>query len=324
MNQTGLPGDVGDTASRMARLREMGVKSLYVAYGGGIRGTALNRFHELSRIGTSELPTGTTAQQCIDDEDCERAIIANTPERLKTALTAKIRQIIADKLAFTAPSITATIEEGGSLYQAQFGYEQFGEWQGRILRKKLLKPADCPADNEDCVEHNTLPGNPHGNWDASRMIKTQSTPGAADDGRNIWTAMPGASYLGNWDNFNQDQSTAVTNLFNILGYEVDDYHNSTSNCTAVGNDAVLGNETIGLINFMKGNDYFDYDGDCDVTEVRDHVMGDIYHSQLVEVGAPDANLNFTSFNEEAYHRSTRGYARFKVCLLYTSDAADDL
>ena len=312
MNQTGLPGDVGDTASRMARLREMGVKSLYVAYGGGIRGTALNRFHELSRIGTSELPAGTTAQECIDDEDCERAIIANTPERLKTALTAKIRQIIADKLAFTAPSITATIEEGGSLYQAQFGYEQFGEWQGRILRKKLLKPADCPADNEDCVEHNTLPGNPHGNWDASRMIKRQSTPGAADDARNIWSAMPGASYLGNWDNFNQDQSTAVTNLFNILGYEVDDYHNSTSNCTAVGNDTVLGNETIGLINFMKGNDYFDYDGDCDVTEVRDHVMGDIYHSQLVEVGAPDANLDFTSFNEEAYHRSTRGYARFKV------------
>ena len=114
-------------------------------------------------------------QDVIDDEDYERAIIANTPERLKTALTAKIRQIIADKLAFTAPSITATIEEGGSLYQAQFGYEQFGEWQGRILRKKLLKPADCPADNEDCVEHNTLPGNPHGNWDASRMIKRQST-----------------------------------------------------------------------------------------------------------------------------------------------------
>ena len=63
---------------------------------------------------------------------------------------------------------------------------------------------------------------------------------------------------------------------------------------------------------MKGNDYFDYDGDCVVSEVRDHVMGDVYHSQLVEVGPPDMNLNFTSFNEEAYHRSTRGYARFKV------------
>ena len=314
MRNTGLLGDTqrGFAAERMARLREQGVKSLYVAYGGGINGTSLNRFHELSRIGTSTLPAGTTAQECIDDEDCERAIVARTPERLKTVLTSKIRQIIADKLAFTAPSITATIEEGGSLYQAQFGYEQFGEWQGRILRKKLLSPAQCPDTNEDCVEHNTLPGNPHKNWDSSLMIRRQSTPGGADDGRNIWTAMPGAPYLGNWDNFTQDQSTAITNLFNLLGYEVDDYHTSTSNCSDIGSDATEGDETIGLINFMKGNDYFDYDGDCVVSEVRDHVMGDVYHSQLVEVGPPDMNLNFTSFNEEAYHRSTRGYARFKV------------
>ena len=55
---------------------------------------------------------------------------------------------------------------------------------------------------------------------------------------------------------------------------------------------------------MKGNDYFDYDADCDVTEVRDHVMGDIYHSQLVEVGAPDANVSFSNTNEEAFFRAT--------------------
>ena len=61
---------------------------------------------------------------------------------------------------------------------------------------------------------------------------------------------------------------------------------------------------------MKGNDYFDYDADCDVTEVRDHVMGDIYHSQLVEVGAPDANVSFNSPNEEAFFRATHGYQNF--------------
>ena len=93
---------------------------------------------------------------------------------------------------------------------------------------------------------------------------------------------------------------------------MDDYHTSTSSCSGVGSDATEGDETIGLINFMKGNDYFDYDGDCDVTELRDHVMADVYHSQLVEVGPPDMNIDFKSFNEEAYHRSTRGYARFKV------------
>ena len=42
---TGVLGQRGQTAARMERLRKMGVKSLYVAYGGGISGTNLDRFH---------------------------------------------------------------------------------------------------------------------------------------------------------------------------------------------------------------------------------------------------------------------------------------
>ena len=49
----------------------------------------------------------------------------------------------------------------------------------------------------------------------------------------------------------------------------------------------------GLIDFMRGIDYFDYNGDCNIKEVREHVMGDIYHSQLIEVGPPEASLEFT-------------------------------
>ena len=39
-------------------------------------------------------------------------------------------------------------------------------------------------------------------------------------------------------------------------------------------------------------------------------MGDIYHSQLIEVGPPDANLDFTNSNEEAYYRNIKGYQGF--------------
>ena len=113
MRNTGVLGQAGSAAGLMERLRKKGVKSLYVAYGGGITGDNLERFHELTRIGTSDAADATA---CAADDDCERAIVALTPEDLKTTLTAKIRQIIADRLAFTAPSITATIEEGGSLY----------------------------------------------------------------------------------------------------------------------------------------------------------------------------------------------------------------
>ena len=279
----------GDTANRMAALRKQGIKSLYVAYGGGIKGNAMKLFDGLALIGSCEED---------GDDDCEPTIIADTPEQLKSELTSKIRQIIADKLAFTAPSITATIQEGGSLYQAQFAYEQYGEWQGTLLRKKL--------NSDGTVDHDV---NTPGNWSAAKQIKAQASVAGTEDTRNLWTAMPGDTYIGNWNNFNTDKVSTVKNLFDELGYEVPDYHNASSSCTSVGSN---GNEDDieGLINFIRGRDYFDYDGDCNVTEVRDHVMGDIYHSQLIEVGPPDANLDFTNSNEEAYYRNIKGYQGF--------------
>ena len=190
-------------------------------------------------------------------------------------------------MSFTAPSITATIQEGGSLYQAQFAYEQFGEWQGTILKKKL--------NPDGTVEHDA---NFTGNWDAAEKIREQSSEAGAADSRNIWTAMPEVSYIGNWDNFNTDSENlnGINNLFLKLGFELDDYHHAGSNCS-VGQTGTQ-DEIEGLINFVKGTDYFDYDGDCIVTEVRGHVLGDIYHSQLVEIGPPDGSTQFTDNNQE--------------------------
>ena len=66
-----------------------------------------------------------------------KAIVATTAQSLKTQLKAAISQIIAQNLSFTAPAITATIEQGGSLYQAQFDYEQNKEWKELLTRTKL-------------------------------------------------------------------------------------------------------------------------------------------------------------------------------------------
>ena len=121
-------------AADIAILRglENPVKTLFVAYGGGINPTGMARFRQLAEAGV--LPRWDSAHP-----DCEPVIEAATPVELKTQLTSKIRQILAEKLSFTAPSITATVQEGGSLYQAQFGYEQYGEWHGTILRKNLMQ-----------------------------------------------------------------------------------------------------------------------------------------------------------------------------------------
>ena len=139
----------GRTADRLTKLRKKGIKSLMVAYGDGIRADGMEAFDELAIVGSCEKA---------GDEDCESTIVARTPEELQTELQQRIRQILAQRLAFTAPSITATIQEGGSLYQAQFSYEQHGEWQGTILRKTL--------NPDGTVEHDMdFPGN----WSAAEL-----------------------------------------------------------------------------------------------------------------------------------------------------------
>ena len=49
-------------------------------------------------------------------------------------------------------------------------------------------------------------------------MKKQSKGGEEVDSRYIWSAMSGAPYLGNWDNFNVANYNAIRSLFDRLGY----------------------------------------------------------------------------------------------------------
>ena len=289
-----------DTAKGLIeKLRvEKGVKTLVVAYGGGINSTGLSNFADMANIGSCGDPTG-------GHKDCQQTIIADTPQQLKTTLSSKIQQIIAERLAFTAPSITATIQEGGDLFQAQFDYVQHGEWQGTIRKKKILSDGTVEHDDAD-------------NWSASEEIYNQSE-------RKIWTVMPENDYLGNWNNFTVANSDGIRNLFELFDNDILDYHRVlaagdgslvATRCKSadVASDVAVADgvedDLKGLISFMRGNDYFDYDGDCELTEKRLNILGDVYHSQLVEVGQPKANTNFTTNNQESYWRSINNYQSF--------------
>ena len=271
--------------TQIQALRAKNVKTIAVGYGEGIRPGDYSNFEDISRVGTCSGGPGS--------KDCKKAIFAKTPADLKEKLTGIVQQIIADRLSFTAPSITATIQEGGSLYQAQFNYEQYGEWQGTILRKTLK--ADGSVDHDMSNPSN-------GNWDAAEKVKNQAF-------RKIWTVLPDANYIGEWNNFKTDNSTYINNLFTLIGYQVPDYHNSTSTCAGVGIDG-NDDDIDGLINFVRGTDYFGYEGCGNIANKKEHILGDIYNSQLIEVGAPSANTNFSNGNEESFWRSKHNYQSF--------------
>ena len=273
-------------------LNQKKIKTFTVAYGGGISSGGIRAFNAIANAG------GTT-----------RVIRADTTDQLKAQLNAAIRSVIAEKLSFTAPAITATIEEGGSLFQAQFKYKQNMEWQGALTRTAISK--DGVVDEKD-----------RGNWNASDKIPA---PGA----RKIWGIIPGADYKLDYNNYTEANSTLIENQFNLFGNIVGDYHRKTARISGVTGNTRCSNKgdsvsTIadgndddikGLISFSRGHDYFDYDGDCLLNEERkaDGVkayLGDIFHSEMVVVGPPSADTAFTSTNQEAYWRSINGYDNF--------------
>ena len=274
------------------------IKTFAVAFGTGISANGLSNFNKLAVAG------GT-----------KKAIVATTAEALKSQLKAAISQIIASKLSFTAPAITATIESGGSLYQAQFDYLQNKEWAGTISRTKILPNGDLdPKDN--------------GNWSAADVMPKPAS-------RKLWSVIPGTDYKTDYDNFKDTNSTQIGNVLNLYGNDILDYHKDSNNddgsinnkrCAASAGviDGVT-DDLKGLINFVRGTDYFDYAGDCKlnvprvvtfttidsngntVTKTKPNTLGDIYHSQLVVVGAPAADTAFVGTNQESYWRSINSY-----------------
>ena len=290
--------------NQIKKLREdQGVQTIVVAYGGGIKGGALNNFKSMAIAGS-----GSCTDEDGSEVGCHRLIEASTPQKLKTELQSKIQQIIADRLSFTAPSITATIQEGGSIYQAQFDYEQYGEWQGTILRKAITP--------EGIVEHGENYSDENGtNWDAAKKLSEKTSAK-----RKIWTVLGDRGsthyHTASWNNWTTADANlaSISDLFEELDNEVLDYHNTSSYCMETKNKTFgedgTDDDVEGLINFVRGKDYFDYNGDCNIDDDRPHMLGDIYNSQLVEVGIPSANQSFTNINQEAYWRVKNNYSAF--------------
>ena len=64
-------------------------------------------------------------------------VLAIKGRSLLTKLKSEVERIIASRLSFTAPSITAALEGTGNLYQSQFEYTKHGQWKGSLVRKNI-------------------------------------------------------------------------------------------------------------------------------------------------------------------------------------------
>jgi type IV pilus assembly protein PilY1 len=296
-----------------------GVKTLVVAYGGGVSANGLRNFGLMARAGSCDTE---------GDDDCVPVILADSPNSLLTQLQTRIEQIVANRLSFTAPSITATIEEGGSLYQAQFDYTQRQEWKGTINRKAIEpngRLCDLIEDDDGNIICTCGANQCKNNWSAAERTYT------IRESRKIWSPLGDiGNYITSdanaWNNWTVDNAVPIGNLFSQLGNEVVDFHRENADgtgstiqtyCRDLTNDdsIVDGNtdDVRGLINFVRGYDYFNYEpdrGDCVLDKWRSHIIGDIYHSQIVQVGPPNANTAFIGRNQEAFFRASNNYGHY--------------
>ena len=103
-------------------------------------------------------------------------------------------------------------------------------------------------------------------WDAAKTLNDRTTE------RRIWSSGISATGLNNFTTTNRDEIRGLI------------YPQSTPT------DAEMDN----LINFIRGTDTYDQDGDGNTTE-RIHKLADIYHSNLIVVGAPEASTTTVSY-----------------------------
>jgi len=287
-------GDTEAAKETVAALAARGILTIMVGYGPGLEPAHKVSFNEFAALGDPD--------KILSNKAPPTALFPRTAPALKSQLSSLLSGIVAQKFSFTAPAISATIEDGGSLFQATFEYRQNKEWKGTLLRKKL--DANGNIDEQDT-----------GNWSFVDQLP-------APENRKMWTILNKnqPNYTDDYNNFNKDNFVKIGQLFNLTGNMIGDYHRITE---IGGSDRLtrckdeegvqdgVADEIKGLIDFTRGTDYFDYAADCDLTKTRENPFGEIYHSELIVVGSPNAETSFNSKNQEAYWRNYNNYSRFK-------------
>ncbi|MDC3066394.1 PilC/PilY family type IV pilus protein, partial [Candidatus Pelagibacter sp.] len=271
-----------EAKSHLTTLANNNVKTIMIAYGDTMPQSAMDKFNEMAVAGGSDYTT---------------AFVALSAQDLKTQLQSIIATITSENLAYTAPAISGSVGDEGKVFQMQFDYYASKEWEGSLKRSAI---------NGSQVDTNY-------DWEASDLLPS---PGS----RKIWTSLKGLN--DDLNNFIDTNSDLINlNLFQLTGNAVPDYHNDSGSVNGIGrcgssgyNIATVedgdGDDAKGLINFIRGQDYFDYDGDCNLAETRDHYLADIYNSQVLVVGPPNADTASLNENQEAFFRYKNNYDTF--------------
>lgn len=188
---------------------------------------------------------------------------ASSPEGLSQALMDALSSILERTNAFAAPVVPVTrTTSGNRLYMAFFAPKASSNfWEGNVVKfgidssQNIVDKNNNPATFANgAIRDDAVPY-----WETIDWATIDKTNYILNSNRNIYT------YLG-----------ASTNLADAAN------HFKTDNAGLTA--AILGNPaaprtTAEIINYVRGADVFDEDGDGSLTENRALITGDVLHSE---------------------------------------------
>ena len=222
----------------------------------------------------------------------------------------------------------------GYAYQAIFKFRKDHQWEGDILRYELDDDGNFkdtttfPPVSAATKLEARLPATASSTNASSRTLDNfnhgadsfPTSPGA----RNVWTVGHDPNCPPSGGNVLKrniypitlaGSSKSVSSQNNFLPH----WAGSAASPAEVPADGVLekliyncGDETTNgdtakLIAFVRGSDEYSEDPGT----IRQSLIGDSFHSDLVYVGAPVGSLSSSNDKTEAYFRNANGYAEFK-------------
>ena len=206
---------------------------------------------------------------------------ASNADDLAEALIQTLITIIEGAQIFTAPVVPVQrTTSGDKIYISLFAPktdENF--WPGYLLKLDITSNANLMAFDTDygtgaSVAATDADGNlypnllndlapPYPHWDAQYKLKTRSTA------REIYTIYAGSPT----DLIDPDNAFVTTN--------------SAITSDMLGNPMEGSNPREDLINYIRGMDAYDEDGDTVVGEKRDEILGDILHARPLVISYSD-------------------------------------
>ncbi|MBW2421359.1 MAG: hypothetical protein JRH19_22650 [Deltaproteobacteria bacterium] len=259
---------------------------------------------DTSQLANGAQRGGGTAYTAEDADDLEKS--------LQAAFTDIIEK---SQVSFSPAAVPSSrLGDGAYIYNSYFSPSS-GEsiWPGEIEVLRLMPDGSIVDKNGDLAVNKTtgemietrVPF-----WEAGKKLKTNTS-------RTIWTH----DFASTRKAF--DYATMTNANLGLTGL-YDRYPGYPNAGAPHAFPTTLDGIRAGVINYIHGKDGFDEDMDGDITEMRQNVLGDSFHSGMKIIGPPSTlyldEPSFKTFYDDHYDRDRVLYVGANDGLMHAFDA----